>query len=158
VQAPLTIASPKDPHEVQAYAKETSAVINGELSFGYPVDPDDATATNGRKDNMAGSWVRVTIAAASFFVQGTAAGAAVTFTHNLNLPTAGTSPGGIGTSPNVTYEVKGYKSSGAHGPPGLGFRVGDTISASSIQLRPSCSHVPPNTITMIVWFAPAPPW
>jgi hypothetical protein len=160
MQAPESIVDPKKPTDVQDFAKQTSRAVNGELSFGYPVDPDteDVNAANGRKDNMVGSWVVLDLVAADFFVQGVSAGVAIACQHNLGLSIAGTAILGVETMPNVIWNVWGCRSLATCGPITLRFQHGDALTEDMIELRASAGDDAPTAMRLVVWFQPVPPW
>src|SRR5262245_31183959 len=150
MQVPHELDEPEKPEKVAAAHRRTAKILNGGLHSGNPVHPDGFA--NGQIDNEDISWVRTTIAAASFYVQGAAAGAAVTFTHNLNSSINGLTALGAFVLVNVTWRIRMVRSTAKCGPVGLMFLAGDTITADSIQLRPTCSHVPADSVTVAVAF------
>jgi hypothetical protein len=160
-QVPETIQNPGKPIEVQEYARLVSRSINGDLSFGDPVDSlgdsGSGSGNNGRRDNMNGHHVRVELVAANFYVAGVSAGVAVAFDHNLNLSTNGTVVLGP-VFPNVIWWRDGTTTDSVHGPIDLVYRQGDAIGANSISLRPICVGAAPTSCVMVVWFQGVTPW
>lgn len=156
-QVPETIQNPGNAIEVQEHSRAVSRVINGDLTFGDPSDRVGGGA-NGRKDNMSGAWVSMNLAAADFYVEGSTAGAAVRFEHNLNAPTAGIAPLGTPSRPNVIWFVWGKRTATTHGPMDLIYRQGDAITANYIDLRPIAGDDAPTGVQVIVWFQAVGPW
>ena len=124
-------------------------IINGELSFGEPIDFRGGNA-NGVKDNMRGSWVTATIEAVN---------AALTFNHNLNLSIIGCTT----VKPNVVWVITCIRHSGTGtGALALEFQQGDAIGANSIQLRlrniGRTVAAGADAVTATVFFQGVPPW
>ena len=144
-QVPETIQNPGRPIEVQEFARAVARAINGDLSFGEPID-NVSGGSNGRKDNISGSWVVQTIALGDF-------GTAVTFTHNLNA-----SINGVGSTMTNVIWFESWRTSNT--PPTvmqLVFRHGDAVGADSIELRPTSPIPPAGGATVRVFFQVVPP-
>ena len=121
---------PSSPESISEALTKVIRVVDSELGFGAPHNPNDdtdaalaGTTHNGTPDNMDGSWVDVQFAAAD---------TAVAFTHNLDLDFEST------TSPNVVWIVENFKHSGAGPATGnLSIEFDDalcTVARSSIEL------------------------
>lgn len=139
----ISLDQPEWKSELTKWIQQAGLILNGGIHSGDPA---------ALIDNEDGQWVELLVAAASFFVQGTAAGAAVTFTHNLGLSLAGTDTLGSPTHPNVTWRVRYIRSGAARGPISFMYVTGDAIGTNSIELRPVCSAVPGGAITVALYF------
>ena len=132
--------------------------LNGRIAFGHP----ETTATdtsNGRLLNIEGSWVVMTL---------TAATGVYTCTHNLNIPT--TTIGANSAKPaNVRWLMMGAEygikdgTSAAPADPGaftvqLIRMINGTITADSINIRYSVSGFTPSAtepVTVTLFFTKA---
>jgi hypothetical protein len=163
------LPKPDDPLSLVQYLADVQRVLDSEVEFGHPTTPyDEADATvgvemagdmtatrphNGTLQNIRGSWVEVEIAAA---------GAAVTFTHNLGLPVVGAD------EPNVRWLFTNFRHSGvgATGVSTLTLDYDDTlctVAADNIQLvlrSPAGRTIAAgaNAVKASVFFVPAVRW
>jgi hypothetical protein len=136
--------------------------LDGGISFGHPQDPDSDTSTtlagaggasaghNGTLENINGSWVELALDTAP------AAGAPVTFTHNLNLEVP------VSGSPNVRWLLFGASHDGTGTPASANvffyFEEGDSVTANSIELTYGVAGLTvadASPLTVTLFFIPA---
>lgn len=132
-----------DPDELREILREHGEAINGGLDRGDPGDPDGP-----RAGNVAGQWIVVTVESAN---------AAVTFTHNLDLPEATVST----TQPNVTWEASFVHSGAGTGGMSLEYQTGDNVDENAIELRLRTGRTVAagaNAVRVAVRFEGASPW
>lgn len=125
---------PQDPKSVSEHASRVQRVVDGQIEFGSPQNPNDPQSTtvadgvthNGILQNMLGAWVEILVDTAP----GLAAN--ITCTHNLGVPIVNAS------TPNVRWLVFGWQ----HNAAGTGATStvsvvyeGGTVAENSIVLR-----------------------
>jgi len=131
-QVGIGIVDPNDPHSLSDALNRIIQVLDSQIEFGDPIDPDNPAATsppragssgrNGTLQNIVGSWVEVAFTSAS---------SSQAFTHNLDIPVA------VAGEPNVRWLFTNFRHSGVGASPGtlsLEFVNGSTLTNNAITL------------------------
>ena len=127
------LVNPNDPDSIAEWARAINSLVNGFISIGEPVSEDTTRKPNGVKGHLLGSFVTVEIG-----TKDDGFWAAVTCTHNLNIPNKG-----VGASPSdlnvgwvvVRWEHDGNGVAGANEMMSCNYRTGDAVTNNSIDLR-----------------------
>lgn len=136
-RVPRVLYDPADPKAVAEHASRLQRVMDGQIEFGSPQDPNDpasvtlanGTAHNGILQNMLGAWVEVDV---------TALDTRVDCAHNLGVPITVVA---ATNQPNVRWLVFGYQHSGTLAIAGstisCNYELGDaaSITSNSFPLR-----------------------
>ncbi len=139
---------------------QLEAILNSEIDFGYP---DDGTGVQ-QILNVRGSWASASLTNANQL--GAGAGAPVTFTHNLGLPVQTVATGTLPNVRPVAWLFTHGDKTGANAAPAavanpahvsFHFRMGDVVTADSIQLRVHSGLVPlaAEPLRVEIFFHPA---
>jgi len=161
-RVPRYLVDPEDPQSIVQQSEEIQRVVDGDIEFGHPNDPEDITSTtpagstslahNGNVQNIAGSWVEAKY---------TSANSTFTCYHNLFPDPEYTLP--VTGEPNVRWLVFGFSHDGntidAASTLSVDFVEGDTVAANSIQLRLHAAGTrvvdATHPVTVTLFFIPA---
>lgn len=134
------IVDPTQPESIVEQIKEIVLAVDGAIEFGDPQDPtalssttlagSSAAAHAGNLQNIKGAWASALVETAN---------TAVTFHHNLDVPIT------VAGRPNVRvlsfwWEHDGWDGAAVDSATAVSalsynFQTGDTVSATSVQLR-----------------------
>jgi hypothetical protein len=163
------ISDPRDPLAISEAVSRLQTIVDNEIEFGNPLDPNDSSSTtapgdtagtpqhNGTLQNIRGSWVEVEF-------DGTGAANYQDFHHNMGLPE------GAAGEPNVRWLCTNFRHSGAGavGASTLSLEFDDSVAAPSnptntirLVLRAEGTRTiaaGANAVKVSVFFIPAVRW
>jgi hypothetical protein len=139
-KVPVNIPDPQKPESIIKGVTDVARVVDGEIEFGHPLNPYDdqdttlagagsPTTHNGSVQNIKGSWVEVEFSAAN---------AAVSFAHNLNVEVV------AANEPNVRWLFTNFQHSGA----------GAATGCLSLEYDDALCAVGTNTIDLVLRASP----